>query len=151
MKNIKLYSEFINENKTYLNDKNMLRYRTTKVIDLQDWDKLVRDAYKKPYNLQQQDGCMSRGTVEITVPSDWANDDEMHDSIPEEINGDDMGVKFSVWLARDPKEWNGDPGKKNHVDMFWDRNFYPDLHTLANDLYDKGLIEAGDYSIKIDW
>jgi hypothetical protein len=35
--------------------------------------------------------------------------------------------------------------------MFWERNFYPDTYTVANDLYDKGLIEAGDYIINIDW
>ena len=62
-----------------------------------------------------------------------------------------MGVKFAVWLARDTKEWNGKEQDKPYIDMFWERNFYPDIHTLANDLYDKGLIEKGEYVINIDW
>lgn len=75
----------------------------------------------------------------------------MHDSIPERINGNKMGVKFDVWLQRDPTEWNGKKGDESYLDLFWGRNFYPDIHTVANDLYNKGLIEAGDYVIDIDW
>ena len=97
----------------------------------------------------------------------------MNDEIPEVINGDEMGVKFDVWLKRDPnaplnptkeelkncnyywgksekdeREWKND---KSHIRLFWERNFYPNVQTVANDLYEKGLIEAGNYSIKIDW
>jgi hypothetical protein len=35
--------------------------------------------------------------------------------------------------------------------MFWDRNFYPNVQMVANDLHKKGLLEAGEYSIRIDW
>ena len=94
----------------------------------------------------------------------------MNDSISEIINGDEMGVKFNVWLARDPKAplnptdeelkscsyyFNGDKEKwKNdpsHIELFWQRNFYPSIYMVANDLYEKGLIEKGDYTINIDW
>ncbi len=37
------------------------------------------------------------------------------------------------------------------INLFCERNFYPDLHTIANDLYERGLIEAGEYVINIDW
>lgn len=152
----------------------MLKYKNTRTIELQDWDNLVQQTYGKPYSFQQQDGCQSRGVVNLTIPDkDYEEDEEMNDSIPEIINGDEMGVKFQVWLDRDPNEplnpseselkgcgyyygksdkdleqWKKD---KNHINMFWERNFYPDLQTLANDLYNKGLIEAGDYGIRIDW
>jgi hypothetical protein len=60
-------------------------------------------------------------------------------------------AKFEKWLERDPKEWNGKEEDKRFLDLFWDRNFYPDIQTVANDLHKKGLIEAGEYTIKIDW
>lgn len=129
----------------------MVKYSNKKVIDVSDWDKLVSDTYKRPYSFQQQEGCKERGTFELTIPSDISEDNDMHDSVPEIINGDQMGVKFSVWLARDPKEWNGKKEDKTFLDLFWDRNFYPDVHTLANDLHTKGLIKAGTYTIDIDW
>lgn len=132
----------------------MLKYTNKKVIDCSDWDVLVRNTYKRPYNFQQQDGCQERGTFNISIPSDETEDDEMNDSIPENVNGNEMGVKFNVWLSRDPKQ--GLRGEKDRddefgIELFWERNFYPDIYTVANDLYKKGLIEAGDYIINIDW
>ena len=129
----------------------MLKYTNKKIIELRDWDTLVRKTYGKPYSFQQQDGCQQRGSVSITIPETWDNDEEMYDSIPEKINGDEMGVKFAVWLARDPKQLFESGKDDRFIDLFWERNFYPDLQTVANDLYAKGLIEAGDYSIDIDW
>ena len=126
----------------------MIKYTSKKVIDVYDWDQLVINTYKRPYNFQQQEGCRDRGTVNITIPSE-GRDDEMHDSIPEEINGEEMGVKFSAWLARDPAQVI--PGEERFTNLFWERNFYPDLQTVANDLHSKGLIEAGDYIIDTDW
>lgn len=98
----------------------------------------------------------------------------MNDRIPEVINDErKMGVKFDVWLNRDPnaplnpsKEelkrchyywgkteedeiaWKED---KSHIRMFYERNFYPNIQSVANDLHEKGLIEAGKYVIEIDW
>jgi len=84
-----------------------LRIKNVKMIDCQDWDNLVSSTYDKPYCFQQQDGCQSRGIVNLEVPCDWADEqeDEMHDEIPEIINGEVMGVKFQKWLERDTKEW----------------------------------------------
>ena len=84
-----------------------------------------------------------------------------------------MGVKFKTWLDRDPnaplnpskqelkqcnyywgkteedeKHWKED---KSNIHMFYERNFYPDFQTVANDLCEKGLLEPGDYTIDIDW
>jgi hypothetical protein len=133
---------------------------------------LVSQTYGKIYRFQQQEGCQPRGVVDIRVPDENYEEDEMNDKIPEIINDEyNMGVKFDVWLNRDPKEplnpsdeelknchyyydssirkdWCEDIG---HINMFWERNFYPCLQSVANDLHKKGLIEAGDYAIKIDW
>jgi len=131
----------------------MLKYEKVNFVKMRDWDNLVIETYKRPYCLQQQEDCMSRGIINITIPSEETNDEEMHDEIPEKVNGDEMGVKFAVWLARDPKQLlkNKEDQDDWSLDLFWSRNFYPDLQTVANDLYSRGLIEAGDYIINIDW
>lgn len=128
----------------------MLKYTTTRMIELSDWDSLVQKTYGRPYSFQQQQGCQPRGTVGFSVPDENENEEYMNDSIPEVINGDEMGVKFKVWLERDP---NYVPPNKDRWsnNLFWVRNFYPNLQTVANDLHTKGLIEAGDYVIDIDW
>ncbi len=132
----------------------MIQYINKRVIEVDEWDKVVEDTYGKPYSLQQQAGCQDRGTINITIPSQ-ADDSMMNDYIPEEVNGEVMGVKFSVWLARDPKQPLRGHGNDGEIEwmirMFWERNFYPDLQMVANDLCNKGLIETGEYSINIDW
>ena len=132
----------------------MLKVTKKNFVEVNDWDDLVRKTYGKPYQFQQQDGCQMRGIFELTIPSEYSCDEDMNDSIPEVINGDIRGVKFDVWLDRDPKQ----PLPKSSSSMinfdirlFWHRNFYPDIYTLANDLYEKGLIEKGEYVINIDW
>jgi len=129
----------------------MLKTQNIKIVDMNDWDALVEKTYGKPYCFQQQDDCQDRGLFEITIPSKYTCDDEMHDSIKEVVNGNEMGVKFQVWLDRDPKKPLPGEKEKYTIELFWHRNFYPDIHTLANDLYKKGLVEAGEYGIKIDW
>lgn len=129
-----------------------LKYANRKVIDEYDWNQLVIKTYGKPYAFQQQEGCMQNNTFfEIDIPCELTNDENMHDSIPEEINGEEMGVKFETWLARDPKQSVDGDNSGWGINLFWERNFYPDIYTLANDLHKKGLIEEGCYIIKIDW
>ena len=124
--------------------KEMLKYRTQRVISLRDWDQLVKDTYGKEYAFQQQDGCRERQQYRIDIPSSLNkhgfrenNDDSMQD----EPRKNAQGVKFSVWLEEDPN-WS-------RLDII--RNFYPDVQTLANDLFSKGLIEEGSYVIDVDW
>lgn len=128
----------------------MLKSKTEKFVDVQDFDALVTETYGKPYRFQQQNGCQDRGVYCLTVPDPNAEDFE-DDEIPEVINGPEMGVSFSSWLKRDPKEWNGESGDERFLDLFWGRNFYPAIEVLANDLHSKGLIETGEYVINIDW
>ncbi len=128
-----------------------MKIQNKKIIDCLDWNVFVEDIYKRPYNLQQQDGCQPRGTVFFTIP-DKANDFP-NESVPEIINGNDMGVSFAAWLARDPSQTlSGDDGKKQWgIDLWWERNFYPNIQMIANDLYSKGLLEAGEYGVLIDY
>lgn len=123
------------------------------MIEVDDWDKLVSSTYNRRYTFQQQDDCQSRGTISLTIPDPDAEEyeEEMNDSIPEVVNGVEMGVKFNVWLSRDPKQQIPNQTSDWDLDLFWDRNFYPNISMVANDLYKKGLIEAGDYLINIDW
>jgi hypothetical protein len=152
----------------------MIKTTDVKLIQESDWNKLVSDTYGKIYNFQQQKGCQPRGFVKVTIPDENWEEDEMNDKIPEIINDEDKkGVKFDVWLKRDPNEplkpsdedlekcnyfweeteegklnWNQD---KSHIDLFWKRNFYPCLQSVANDLHKNGLIESGNYLIEINW
>ena len=124
-------------------------FRTEQVISVSDWDDLVITTYGRPYSFQQQDGCKERQRVRITIPTNGY--DFENDTVPEIVNHGDMGVSFSAWLARDPKQ--ALPSEKGSwsLDLWWERNFYPTVEIVANDLYEKGLIPAGKYTIDIDW
>lgn len=126
-------------------------YKNTRLIEVSDWDELVEKTYGKPYNFQQQEGCRDRGTFSLTVPSDFDNEEDMNDSIPDNANDEEMGVKFEVWLSRDPNQPLENQMYEWENKLFWERNFYPSIYTLANDLHSKGLLEAGEYLINIDW
>lgn len=123
--------------------------KTKTVIAVQEWDALVEKTYGRHYNFQQQDGCQSRGTVEITVPAE-ASDFE-RESVPEEVNHAEMGVSFKAWLARDPKKKLPEQDADYQLELWWERNFYPDVQMVANDLHAKGLLVAGEHTILIDW
>lgn len=134
-----------------------MKIRKVNMISVQDWDNLVQSVYGRPYSLQQQDGCKSRGIEEVTVPisiDPIANEDDGWTEDKEDVN---YGINFPTavslprWLERDPSK----PLKNQEYDwqlsLWWDRNFYPRLDDIAQDLYNKGHLEAGDYTIAIDW
>lgn len=130
-----------------------MKINTIKSIDMSDFDDLVTKTYGRHYMLQQQDGCKDRGVENFTVPNKHPYDYK-NDTIPEEVNGDEMGVCFAAWLARDPNQklkskdkWDNEHG----LSLFWERNFYPSLDMVVNDLHSKGLLLAGEYQIVIDW
>jgi hypothetical protein len=149
-----------------------MKIRTVKQIDAQDWDELVRTTYNKIYDYQQQDGCKNRGVEYINTDENFLEDYE-NDTIPEVINGNDMGVSFKAWLNRDPEsplnptdeelkdsfyyygktDEEKEQWKKNksRINLFWSRNFYPHVSMIANDLCKRGLLEPGEYQINIDW
>jgi hypothetical protein len=124
-----------------------MNFTQVKLMDVGDWDQLVMDTYGRTYCFQQQDDCKSRVIYRITVPVQYPYDYK-NDTIPEEVNGEDMGVSFKAWLARDPE---APIPETQFLDMFWNRNFYPHADMIANDLHARGLLGAGQYIIKIDW
>ena len=76
--------------------------RTEKIIDVNEWDKVVIETYGRPYSFQQQDNCKDRGMFEFTVPEE-ANDYD-NTIVPEIVNDPERGVSFAAWLERDPKQ-----------------------------------------------
>jgi hypothetical protein len=131
----------------------MLKFSTVKSISDSDLDNLITETYGRPHCFQQQAECRDRGMYYITVPDPYALD-FTNSTIPEKVNGEERGVSFAAWLARDPNqpldtedEWD----RKHGLDLFWTRNFYPSIEIVANDLYSRGLMEAGKYHIVIDW
>jgi hypothetical protein len=128
----------------------MLKVNNIKQIDVQDWDELVQETYNRPYMLQQQDGCRDRGIQYITIPVNNP-EDYKNDTIPEIVNANEMGVSFKAWLERDPKQPISERSENWALEMWWERNFYPTIDMIINDLYEKGLVEAGNYQINIDW
>ena len=62
-------------------------------------------------------------------------------------------MSFKAWLARDPEQAIPIEGNdiNDYTHMWWERNFYPSMDMVINDLYVKGLIKAGNYQIDIDW
>lgn len=132
-------------------------FKQVTMIDVFDWDKLVEKTYGRIYNFQQQDGCKPRGIFNLSVPTseeEALEYDYENDSIPEVINGEEMGVSFKAWLERDPKQkLNSEDEyvRNNGLRLFWRRNFYPAIDMVAYDLYKKGLLPAGEYVINIDW
>ncbi len=124
-----------------------------KIVNVGDWDKFVQDTYGRIYTFQQQDGCKQQETFfNFTIPCEDTYD-YGNDTVPEVVNHREMGVSFQAWLERDPKQKLATRKDADSwvLDLWWERNFYPEFYTIANDLYSKGLIEAGDYSIHIDW
>ncbi len=128
-----------------------MKIQTKKVIQCSDWDSLVKETYGRPYCFQQQDGCKSRGMAYLNVPDN--SYDYVNETVPENVNDPVMGVSFKAWLARDPKQKLSNLNDQDDfaLHLWWDRNFYPDVQMIANDLYEKGLLEEGEYIIEINW
>ena len=123
------------------------------VIQISDWDEMVEQHYGKLYSFQQQDGCRDRGVFHLEVPNEGY--DYENDTVPEIVNGEKQGVSFKAWLERDPKaplkNENNVDSDTHSIELWWHRNFYPDIQMIANDLHAKGLLPAGEYMIEIDW
>lgn len=123
----------------------MLKYRTEKVVDSFDLDRLVQDTYGKGFCYQQQDGCKSKGSEVWDIPTKFSG---VHlDVKPEDVKNTTYGTTFKTWLESDLYEHF--PNKE--VGLKYERNFYPPLGDVLNDLHSKGLIEEGRYRIVIDW
>lgn len=128
-----------------------LKIKTEKVIDVGDWNAFVSEIYGRPYNFQQQDGCKGRGTYPFSVPDDYEPEDYEDETVSEIDTGEEMGVSFAAWLARDPKQPLKNQKYDFELNLWWERNFYPSVTMIIDDLCKKGLLEEGEYLILIDW
>lgn len=117
-----------------------------------EWDKLVNETYGKPYELQQQNDCYENGSIiEFEVPFSSSEPYSKFENatLPYKINGEEMGVSLESWTTTDEDSF---PYKDKYDKGFWyERNFYPHYEEIANDLYNKGLLQAGSYVIDISW
>lgn len=131
-----------------------LRTNTVTTISVQDWDKFVTEVYGKPYSFQQQDGCKDRGTYHLDVSEEYEPDWNAgydNDTIPEDADTQEMCVSLKGWLARDPKTPLRNQKYDFELSSWWERNFYPNIEVLAQDLCHRGLLKPGKYLIIIDW
>ena len=128
-----------------------MNIKTKKEISLDDWNTCVTEIYNRPYDFQQQDGCKERGEHYIKVPD--LPEDYERETIKEDLNYDEMGVSFSAWLKRDPKQPLSEIPNPHgfELKLWWERKFYPNVQMIANDLHAKGILDAGEYSIDMDW
>ena len=126
-----------------------MKVRKENLIDVSDWDESVVKAYKRPYSFQQQGGCRPRGVFRISVPDEA--EDFKRDTVPEIVNHKEMGVSFAAWLKRNPEAPLENERDDYFLMLWWERNFYPDIQMVANDLHKRGLLEKGNYAIDIDW
>ena len=127
-----------------------MKISTKQIIEDSEWDKLVSETYGRPYEYQQQGGCRYRGLFPFRVP-DEVEENDWPNTIPEVVNGEEMGVSFEAWLTRDPGQKILDQDADYQLALWWTRNFYPPFQAVANDLCQKGMLEAGEYVINIDW
>lgn len=126
----------------------MLKSTKINMIELYDLNQIVENTYGRPYNFQQQYGCRGRGIVPVTVPEEYPEDYE-NDTLPEVVNHPNRGVSFKAWLERDPNQPLD--GSTRWLALWYCRNFYPSADMVLNDLHKRGLVEAGEYVINIDW
>jgi hypothetical protein len=127
-----------------------LTTQNVKLVNLDDWNNLVINTYNKPYAFQSQNKRNKISFFQIDVPLHFDNEELLPESIPE--GSSQYGVQFQSWLKRDPSQPIGDDKNQWHIDIWWEQHFYPSIHTLANDLFKKGLIEEGTYIIKMkEW
>lgn len=128
-----------------------MKVQIKKFVPVHVWNEFVREVYGRSYKLESQEHYCNKIVSFLTIPTSYDSDDDMNDSIKEIVQGLEKGVKFKTWLSRDPlqplltrryDEWE--------LETFWEENFYPDLQTLANDLYKKNKLDSGEYIIYFD-
>lgn len=122
--------------------------RNVIMFEVDEWDDLVTSTYGRFYRFQQQDGCKDKGIYYFKVPMLYMEDYEEKE-IPEKVNGEVMGTSFKAWLKRDSNtpEFHYDYERN----LFWARNFYPNVTMIIKDLENKGILKEGEYIINIDW
>lgn len=114
------------------------------VIGESDFSRYVSEHYGRPYNLQQQGDMLGQeSAVKLTVPD------------PEDGEWEGMTMPTLVqWQEATPPGDHPEGGYDPNVsreNMRWEREYYPQLEAVANDLHAKGLLDAGEYILFVSW
>ncbi len=67
------------------------------------------------------------------------------------IGVQEMGVSFETWKNTPRDAFLEELKDEWRSDLFWERNFYPHFSMIVKDLYERGILEEGEYGIDIDW
>lgn len=121
------------------------------MIDEAEFSELVTRTYQRPYRLQQQLGCMPSGTlIEFATPT------TADATFYGDVESCQPAVTFNEWLMANPQapapgddEYTSTKYANLHRELYWERDFYPPLKDVVNDLHTRGLLPAADYIIYI--
>ncbi|WP_043736189.1 hypothetical protein [Nocardia asiatica] len=106
---------------------------TVTLIDENTFSALVSHLHARPYRLQQQgDGLPQNTIVKITVPA---------------LEHDWPGIPLAEWAATPI----GDYTYPWQAETHWEREYYPCLEDVVNDLHARGLLAAGNYALHVRW
>jgi hypothetical protein len=119
-----------------------MRIENVKLIGETEFSRLVSETYGRPYQLQQQDNCMGQDEIErVTVPDEGIDIDD--------------DARFAEWRDADVPDpvgvLHGETRWDWEVELYWQREYYPPLQELVNDLHERGLLPQGDYVIHASW
>lgn len=114
-----------------------LPHHTRTVIHESAFSRYVTNHYGRPYHLQQQGDMMGQEvSTRFTVPD------------PEDGEWEGMEAPTLVdWLKATPPT---DEHDRTEI-LRWERDYYPQLGAVVNDLHTKGLLDAGEYLIYAEW
>jgi len=131
-----------------------MKVSTIRMVYVDDFNQFVTETYGRPYNFQQQEDRREKELLWIEVPTEKPVDEFAGKDIPKDYSTKEMRVDFDIWVARDPKEQIKCPPDREDRSwtllLWWERNFYPDINMILWDLYNRGLIESGEYYINMD-
>lgn len=124
-----------------MTDSQKLTGKQVIVIHELEFSELVREVYGRPYQFQQQEFMGQKTYYEFSVPAHPLGDHY-------------KAVPFQEWLEATPPG-PAEPGKFDS-ELFteglrWEREFYPEMEEIVNDLHQKGLIDPGEYALHIWW
>lgn len=108
------------------------------VLSETTFSKYVSELYGRPYQLQQQGDMLAQeSSVALIVPE------------PEDWN---ENPSLAEWLAATPPEEQGlGLSELLNEEMRWERQYYPSLEAVGNDLHARGLLDVGYYIIHVSW
>ena len=117
-------------------DPRLSHYQAT-VLHESEFSNLVRQTFERPYSLQQQGDMHSQESfIRFDVPAEleWEHEPSLE-----------------TWLATTPPDPEDHSMAAFTNRLRWDREFYPDLQDIANELHARGQLDAGTYVLHVWW